>query len=130
MQLSKCTLLCKSKNFEKARQLLVPIESQTILPPDFKAQVNNLLARCYSRLGEPGMQQEAYLRALSANPQDITAKLGLITHGQPGEIEGAIKEYRTLVKLVPRVNFTLAGYSSRGTDSGRCSSVTGARSMK
>ena len=55
------------------------------------------------------MQQEAYLRALSANPQDVTAKLGLIARMvNQGEFEGAIKEYRTLVKQVPEVSIPLA----------------------
>jgi cellulose synthase operon protein C len=95
--------------FDKARQLLVPIESLTILPPDFRAQVDNLLARCYKGLGDPASEQEAYHRALSANPQDVTAKLGVAERMvKQGELEGAIKEYRTLVKLLPRVNITLA----------------------
>ena len=73
-----------------------------------------MLARCYSQLGEPGMQQEAYIRALRANPQDITAKLGLIDRMvSQGEIDGAIKEYRTLVKQVPRVKPPLARATDR-----------------
>ena len=60
------------------------------------------------------MQQEAYLRALSANPQDITAKLGLIDRMvKQGEIEGAIKEYRALVKQVPQVSLPLARATDR-----------------
>jgi tetratricopeptide (TPR) repeat protein len=97
-----------SSEFHKAQQLLVPLESITNLPPDFKAQVNNMLARCYSRLGEPAMQQEAYLRALSANPQDLTAKLGLIERMvKQGELEGAINEYRPLVTRLPGVSIPL-----------------------
>ena len=61
-------------NFAKLVKLLVPLESTAGLRPDFKARINDMLARCYSQLGEPEMQQEAYLRALSANPQDVTAK--------------------------------------------------------
>ena len=68
-----------------------------------------MLARCYSQLGEPGMQQEAYLRALTANPQDVTAKLGLINRMvNDGEIDAAINEYRKLVKTVPKVRLSLA----------------------
>ena len=60
------------------------------------------------------MQQEAYLRALSANPQDVTAKLGLIARMvSQGEIEGAIKEYRTLVKQVPQVSLSIGAATDR-----------------
>ena len=55
------------------------------------------------------MQQEAYMRALAANPRDVTAKLGLINRMvNDGEIEAAINEYRKLAKMVPRVQLPLA----------------------
>ena len=95
--------------FNEARQLLIPLESNNLLTPDFKARINNMLARCYSRLGEPGMQQEAYLRALSANPEDISAKLGVIDRMvKQGDVEGAIKDYRSLVNRLPRASIPLA----------------------
>ena len=100
-----------SSDFMKARQILVPLESAAILKSDLnlKARINDMLARCYSQLGEPGMQQEAYLRALSANPQDVTAKLGLINRMvNDGDIDAAINEYRKLVKTVPKVRLPLA----------------------
>ena len=98
-----------SSEFMKARQILVPLESVAILGADLKARINDLLARCYSQLGEPGMQQEAYMRALAANPRDITAKLGLINRMvNDGEAEAAINEYRKLVKTVPQVKLPLA----------------------
>ena len=95
-----------ASEFSKALQLLVPLESKVV--PQFKAQLNNMLAQCYGQLGEPGMQQEAYLRALRVNPRDVTAKLGLIDRMvDQGELEGAIKEYRTLVEQVPGVRLRL-----------------------
>ena len=100
-----------SSDFMKARQILVPLESAAILKSDLnlKARINDMLARCYSQLGEPGMQQEAYLRALSANPQDVTAKLGLINRMvNDGDFDAAINEYRKLVKTVPKVRLPLA----------------------
>ena len=98
-----------SHDFQKARQLLVPLESYAGLRPDIKARVNTMLAQCYSQLGEPAMQQEAYLRALTINPDDVTAKRGLIDRMiKEGDIEGAIKEYRTLVKRAPHVSLPLA----------------------
>ena len=43
------------------------------------------------------MQQNAYLQALSANPQDLTAQLGWINNLiSQGDTAGAIKEYRIL----------------------------------
>ena len=98
-----------SSDFVKARQLLVSLESATVLGADLKARVSDMLARCYSQLGEPGMQQEAYLRALAANPQDVTAKLGLINRMvNDGEIDAGINEYRKLVKRAPQVKLPLA----------------------
>jgi tetratricopeptide (TPR) repeat protein len=98
-----------SSEFRKAKQLLVTLESVSGLRGDLKARVNNLLARCYSQLGEQGKQQEALLRALSANPQDVQAKLGLIERMvKQGEIDEAIKEYRTLARTVPKFGIFLA----------------------
>ena len=77
----------------------------------FKAQLNNMLAQCYGHLGEPARQQEAYVRALSANPKDIRAKLGTIDRMvKQGEIEGAIKEYHTLPSSYPRLAFPWRNY--------------------
>jgi cellulose synthase operon protein C len=98
-----------SSEFMKARQILVPLESVAILDADLKARINDLLARCYSQLGEPGMQQEAYMRALAANPQDMTAKLGLLDRMvKDGEVDAAINEFRKIVKTVPPVKLSLA----------------------
>ena len=108
LQLFSAHYYINSSDFRKARELLVPLES---IPADdnFKARVNDLLARCYSQLGEPGMQQEAYLRALRHNPHDIQAKQGLIDRMvEEGEIDRAIKEYYTLVQREPRVKLDLA----------------------
>jgi tetratricopeptide (TPR) repeat protein len=93
-----------SKEFRKARQLLVPVDLKAALHPHFKAQVCNLLALCYGQLGEPEMEQDARARALRANPQDNTARRGVIENMvKQGQIEGAIKEYRELIKLMPQV---------------------------
>ena len=53
--------------------------------------------------------QQNVISALSTNPQDLTAKLGWINNlVSQGDIAGAIKEYRALVKQVPRVRPMLA----------------------
>ena len=101
--------LVNSGDFRKARQVLIPLESTPGLRADLKARVSNLLARCYSRLGDKGMEKEAYIRALAANPNDVQAKLGLIDRMvKQGEIDDAIKEYRTLLKVAPKVSTPLA----------------------
>ena len=97
--------------FVKARQLLVKL--QTVInrtsEVKFKSRISVLLSQCYKELGEPEMQQNEYLQALSANPQDLTAKLGWIDNLlNQGDIAGAIKEYRALVEQVPTVRPILA----------------------
>ena len=91
-----------------ARQLLVPLQATLKRPPHLKALVNVLLARCHSQLMEPEMEHEAYLRAVSADPADMAAKLGWIDGMvKQGNLEGAIKEYRALVKQFPQVRLYL-----------------------
>jgi cellulose synthase operon protein C len=98
-----------SSDFRKARQLLVPLEPMPGLSPDIKVKISNLLARCYSQLGEPELQREALLRALGANPQDLQAKMGLIdSMVKRGEIDNAIKEYRLLTPTRPQARLLLA----------------------
>ena len=75
----------------------------------FKSRINVLLAQCYGELGEPEMQQGAFLQALSANPQDLTARLSWINNLMAqGDTTGAIKEYRAIAKQVPLVRPALA----------------------
>ena len=67
--------------FLDARQLLVKLQtalSRTSELKPLKSRISVLLAQCYQELGEPEMQQNAYLQALSMNPQDMTAKRGWI----------------------------------------------------
>ncbi len=99
------------KQFVKARQILVTLQTALgqVADVKLKSRINVLLAQCYSELGEPEMQQNAYLQALSANPQDVTARLGWAKNlVSQGDIAGAIKEYRILVKQLPHVRPMLA----------------------
>ncbi len=90
------------KDFAKAREILVPIDSQAHLPSDFKARVKDLLARCYGKLGDPTKQEDALRQARVVNPQDAAATLGLIdVMIKKGDIDGAINEYKTIAKLSP-----------------------------
>jgi cellulose synthase operon protein C len=100
-----------TSQFLKARQLLVKIQTAKARISDakFNSRINVLLSQCYKELGEPEMQQNAYLQALSADPQDPTAKLGWIANLlNQGDITGAIKEYRALAKNSPVVRPILA----------------------
>ena len=97
--------------FLKARQILVTLQAALSQASDvkLKSEINVLLAHCHSELGDPEMQQNAFVWALSANPQDVTARLGYIKNLiSQGDIAGAIKEYRVLVKQVPEVRPMLA----------------------
>ena len=99
-----------ANEFVKARQILVALQpAMNQISDKFKSKINMLLAQCYRELAEPEMQQNAYIDALRANPQDRTAKLGLIKNLiDQGDIAGAIREYRVLVKQVPEVRPMLA----------------------
>ena len=77
--------------YQKAQQLLIPLLAEIGSRSRLAVQVNLLLARCYSQLGETQMQQDAYGRALpgSRNPM---ARLGYInTQIQQGDLDGAIE---------------------------------------
>ena len=100
-----------SSQFLKAREILITLQAamNRFLDAKFKARINVLLAQCYGELGEPEMQQGAFLQALSANPQDLTARLNWISNLiSQGDTTGAIKEYQTIVKQVPMVRPALA----------------------
>ena len=103
-----------SRQFLTARHLLATLQAgmktngnaeKTNRASDmFKSKISVLLAQCYGELGEPEMQRHEYLHALSANPQDLRAKIGWISNMvSQGNIAGAIKEYRALVKQIPKV---------------------------
>jgi tetratricopeptide (TPR) repeat protein len=104
-----------ASQFLKARQLLIKLQtlvnrtSGRTSDRKFKSSISVLLSQCYKELGEPEMQQNEYLQALSVDPEDLTAKLGWIGNLlNQGDIAGAIKEYRALVKLEPAVRPILA----------------------
>ena len=87
------------------------------------------MARCYSQLGEPEMQQDAYLRAIRANPQDIAAKQALIAQMvAQGDIEGAIKEYRAIIVRAPQAAPPLGTALDQRNRQRPASSAIGARS--
>ncbi len=97
------------REYTKAREALVPLQVQLVGNSTLKAQVNVLLARCYSQLGEPGMQEDAYLRAISANPQDLSARLGYIANlVAQGDIAGAIQGYEGVLERAPKARLPLA----------------------
>ena len=95
--------------YTKARQVLVPLQTLLVGNSGLKAEVNVLLAKCYSQLGEPGMQQDAYLRAISANPLDVSARMGYIANlVSQGDLDGAIQGYQALLERAPQARLPLA----------------------
>jgi cellulose synthase operon protein C len=95
--------------FAIARDILVPLQSEIVDNIDLKSQVNLLLGKCYRQLGDPEMEQEAYLETLKANPDDLMARLGWIDILlKRGEIDKAIEEYKGLVSKDPSVRLSLA----------------------
>jgi tetratricopeptide (TPR) repeat protein len=99
-----------NQEFSRAREILVPLQVTVAGSPDLKARVNVLLAECYGQLNEFELQQDAYQRAVSANPQDLLAQLGLISGMiKRGETDRAIEAYRQLMNQAPAyVRFPLA----------------------
>ena len=103
------------RQYQVARQILVPLLAAMGSRSHLAVPINLLLAQCYSELGEPQMQQDAYGRALFSNSGDVNAKLGYIrTQIQQGDFDGAIEGYRDierspdLVEKVPQVRLKLA----------------------
>jgi cellulose synthase operon protein C len=95
--------------YQKARQLLIPLLAETGSRSILAVPINLLLARCYSELGETQMQQDAYGRALISNSGDVKAKLGYInTQIQQGDFDGAIEGYREILDRVPQARLALA----------------------
>jgi len=95
--------------YQKARQILVPLLAEMNSRSRLAVQVNLLLARCYSQLGETQMEQDAYGRVLSASSGNVGAKLGYInTQMQQGDLDSAIQGYQELVGRVPEARTALA----------------------
>jgi tetratricopeptide (TPR) repeat protein len=95
-------------HYQKARQTLVLLLAEQG-SRRLAAPINLLLARIYSELDEPQMQQEAFGRALAPNSGNVRAKLGYIkTQIQQGDLDGAIEGYRELVTRVPELCLNLA----------------------
>jgi len=98
-----------TKDFLKARQLLLPLQGRRELQPVYKEQVNLLLADCYGQLGEVERQKETRRRVFSADPENLTAKLDTIDDLiNRGKTEEAIKECQALITRAPHIRLPLA----------------------
>jgi tetratricopeptide (TPR) repeat protein len=96
-------------DYIKARQILLPLQTEVARSPELKGRVNLLLARCHDALKEPEQAQLAYERALVSNPQDLRAQLGLLDGMMArGEFDRAIEECRRLMDRAPELRITLA----------------------
>ena len=93
-----------TKDFGKAKELLLPLDANSNLTPEFKKLIKALLARCYDKLDDPTKQEDSLKQILAANPQDLPAKRGLINMmDRRGDVEGAINEYKSIAKQSPDV---------------------------
>jgi tetratricopeptide (TPR) repeat protein len=111
VQYLRAQYLFNDRKFAQARQLLTTLQSDVARIPLLKAGVNVLLAKCCAELGEPEQQRDAILRAYSANPSDLTVRLGYIQGlVNRGNIDEAIREYKGLLADQPGlVRLPLAG---------------------
>jgi tetratricopeptide (TPR) repeat protein len=75
-----------------------------------RAKVNDLLAKCYERLGDPERRRTALASSLRDNPRNLDARRRWVEDlASQGEVAQAIDEYRKLVAEYPRViEFRLA----------------------
>jgi cellulose synthase operon protein C len=83
--------------FAKARQILAPLQPEVAANPQLKSLVNLLLSRVYAELSEPELQRETVMKALIADPENLSVRLryiqGLI---ERGDLDEAVQEYRRL----------------------------------
>jgi predicted Zn-dependent protease len=97
-----------NKEFSKALQVLIPLDAlasaQALFRRDddawrrFQSDVKVLLAQCLRQLGDPERQRDTYLAAVTANPRNVAAQLGLIaTLEIQGDLDGAISQCEELV---------------------------------
>ena len=90
--------------FADARRILTSLQPDVARNPGLKSMVNLLLARVHGELGEADQQQEALLRAISTNPDDLSARLGWIgALLNRGELDEAIREYQALYAQQPAI---------------------------
>jgi tetratricopeptide (TPR) repeat protein len=114
LQYLKAYYQVNSQQYALAKQLLVPLLAEPLLAAagqhPFKGELNLLLARCYRQLGEPEMEQDALLRALSSNPNDMRAKGSYIaSQVNQGNLDGAIQGYQELIGQAPKARTALVG---------------------
>ncbi len=68
--------------------------------PSQAKSLDFLLAQCYGRLGRLDKQQDAYFRAASSDRTWLPALIGIAeTKAKSGQIDGAIGDYRRILKL-------------------------------
>ena len=86
------------KEWKKAIQLLVRLQTQVEPYPDLNGQVHYFMAQCYGQLGDHDREREQYGLAVRANPKNFEAHVSLAASmARLGEIENAINEYRQLL---------------------------------
>ena len=94
------------REFARAKEMLGSLQTDMgrLASPDLKAKINLLLAQCHAALGEDAEQQEAMLRAYSANQNDTMTRMGWIEAlMKRGDLDTALREYQSLVADAPGV---------------------------
>ncbi len=109
LQYLKAHYFYNINDFSKARANLAPLQLRKDLTPEYKVQINMLLAQCYNHLGDAEMEEDANRRVLRADPHNVNARLATIaTLVKQGAIEAAIEECQAVVDRAPQVRADLA----------------------
>ncbi|HZU36908.1 MAG TPA: tetratricopeptide repeat protein, partial [Gemmataceae bacterium] len=94
------TLLVAQNQWAPAAKELEDLRAQFSQSPEQASRLNMLLAQCQGALGNPDQALLAYESAVSLNPLNIPARLGLAATLQSlGRQEQAIAAYRQLLDL-------------------------------
>ena len=74
-----------SRDWQKARQTLIKLQTPLDSTPYLKSRLNNLLARCYDHLGDSERQRDAYpTRGCRQPPGHTGAARSGVEHGLTG----------------------------------------------
>jgi tetratricopeptide (TPR) repeat protein len=70
-------LAMRDQKWAQAAALFDALRNETRALPGLEAQANLLLAACYQKLGDPVNEERAYLRVITADARNVTARVGL-----------------------------------------------------
>ncbi len=67
----------RDQKWPQAAALLDALRNEARAMPGLEAQANLLLAACYQKLADPTNEERAYLRVITADARNVTARVGL-----------------------------------------------------